>query len=161
MPEPSVVMRAAFDGRDLPNHVDDVGVRHTLVLQHHLVELVVDAHRLLEGRELSELGHEGGVVLRLERVLILQLRNEQLEESVATHRRIVTERLTDISRAGGGVVYGGDHSLTDQSQALAISFSIRLGVLLGALRGGGLGSRWAPTTLCKDGADFGGGHHIE
>jgi hypothetical protein len=71
------------------------------------VEALVDAHRLLERRELSELGDELGVVLGFQRILVLELRDQELEERVAAHRLTAGlggERLAEGRSGGAGVV---------------------------------------------------------
>jgi hypothetical protein len=50
------------------------------------IEPVIYPHGLLKIRELRELSNELCVVLRLERILILELSDKQLEKLVPTHR---------------------------------------------------------------------------
>src|SRR5262249_16280171 len=64
-----------------------------------------DSHHLLEIRELGELRHELGVVHGLERVLVLHLRDEELQERLLVEALVVAELLRQLlgveSRACG------------------------------------------------------------
>ncbi|MGC4064327.1 MAG: hypothetical protein QM784_06710 [Polyangiaceae bacterium] len=65
-----------FDGCFLANHAQNLGIRLSSRLNRQQVESVIDTHRLLEIRELRELGHELCVVLWLEWVLVFELRHQ-------------------------------------------------------------------------------------
>jgi len=61
-----------------------------LVLQRQLVEAFIDTDRLLQGRELRQLGDELVVLLWVERILILKLSDEQLQKCILTEGLVAT-----------------------------------------------------------------------
>src|SRR5205807_2683216 len=75
---------------------------HLLLAGHHLAYLRGDLIRGLQGGKLGHLGDEVLVIHRIERVLVLQLHHEKLEEVLLTEPRGLSRDAARYWSAGAG-----------------------------------------------------------